>query len=170
MKDDPLHMRPIEYGSLLVNLFGSAAFRALFVLSLIIAIIVGPISFWMLDNAHPYEFDADLSVIIPTEAHGNDQMIVKWKVHYNRTCQGTIRRELFDPHTEVVLAVYDPQPAATEPPAFHDGYLNKTFLLPRKIQTGRVGYRAKLEFSCNPLQRIWPMRYNSPSLFFTVNE
>lgn len=170
MNDDPLHVRPIEYGSLLTNLFGSMAFRALFIISLIVAIIVGPLTYWAFDNRRPYEFIGDESFIIPAEAHGNDQMLVKWKVRFNRLCPGLIRRQLYDPHTGVILAIYDPQPASPEPPPYREGYLNKTFLLPRNIQTGWIGYRSSLEMWCNPLQRIWPLRYDTPSLFFKVNE
>jgi hypothetical protein len=89
-------------------------------------------------------------------------------VRYNRTCAGLIRRQLFDPHTGVILADYDAVPAQAEPPGFTYGYLNKTFLLPRNIQTGWMGYRASLEYWCNPLQRIWPLRYVTPALNFKV--
>lgn len=169
MIEDPLHTRPIEYGSLVTNLFGSAAFRALFIISLLVAITAGPLTYWLLDNQHPYYYIADESVIIPNEAQGNDQMLVKWKVRFNRVCPGLVRRQLFDPRTDVILAVYDPIPAELDPPPFREGFLNKTFLLPKQIQSGRIGYRVALEMWCNPLQRLWPMRYDTPSLFFNVS-
>jgi hypothetical protein len=170
MNTDPLHSHPIEYGNPIVNLFGSAVFRVLFFLSLVTAAVVGPATYWAFDNVMPYDFIADGSVVIPTEARGNDQMLVKWKVRFNRVCPGLIRRQLVDPHTGVVLAVYDPQPTLTDPPGFRTGYLNKTFLLPRNIQTGWIGYRSTLEIWCNPLQRVWPLRATTPTLLFKVNE
>lgn len=164
---DPLHLKPISTDMLLANLFGSLTFRILFAVSMLLAVVLLPVTYWLLDNQRPYTFDAAESYIIPTIANGNDQMIVAWKVRVHRQCEGAVRRELFDPRTQVVLAVYDPQPAHRNS-MLGEGYFNKTFLLPRMIQPGRVGYRARLEYYCNPLQRIWPIRYVTPELFFTV--
>lgn len=168
--EDPMHTTPVEYQSLLANLFGSGAFRALFALSLIFTVATGLLSYWLLDNQHPYEFIAEQSLIIPNEAQGNDQMLVKWKVRFHRTCPGLIRRRLFDPRTEVILAEYDPQQTSPDAPTHSEGYLNKTFLLPKQIQTGWVGYKASLEYWCNPVQRLWPLRYDTPVLFFKVSD
>lgn len=160
---DPMHLKPIERGTLLANLFSSVAFRVFFSLSLLVAMILIPVTYWALDYQRPYMFILEGSRIVPTEANGNDQMIVSWNVRTARECDGSVRRELFDPHTQVVLALYDPQPSPkTSAPA--------TFLLPRQIQPGKIGYRARLEFWCNPLQRIWPIVYYTPDLFFTVRQ
>jgi hypothetical protein len=163
---DPLHLKPIENEAALANLFASVPFRALFFISMVIAVALVPITYWALDNAHPYVLNAEESYILPTHAHGNDQMIVVWKVKTERHCEGIKRRELFDPRTKVILAVYDPVPTIR----YDDIPFGETFLLPRQIQTGRIAYRSRLEFWCNPLQRIWPIKYTSPELYFTVQE
>lgn len=165
---DPLHLKPIRTDTLLANLFSSIVFRVLFFVSVIVTAALVPITYWALDNTRPYIFHASESYIIPTQASGNDQMIVSWKVNVNRQCDGLVRRELFDPRTEVLLTIYDAQPAHATPMPVGAGQFNRTFLLPRQIQTGRVGYRARLEYYCNPLQRIWPIKYTTPDLFFEV--
>lgn len=166
---DTMHLKPIGNETLLANLFSSATFRILFAASLLFATLLVPVTYWALDNQRPYDFyGPPESYIIPNEATGNDQMIVSWKVKANRQCDGSIRRELFDPRTKVVLAVYDPQPIDRHAMPEQDGYFNSVFLLPRMIQTGRIGYRSHREYWCNPLQRIWPLKYTTPDLFFEV--
>lgn len=165
---DPMHLKPIGRDMLLANLFSSVPFRGLFFLSVVIACALIPTTYWALDNQRPYTFFADESYIIPNQATGNDQMIVAWKVRVHRQCGGLIRRELFDPRTQVLLSIYDAQVAHSMSMPIGDGYLNRTFLLPRMIQNGRIGYRARLEYYCNPLQRWFPIKYSTPDLFFEV--
>lgn len=168
---DVQHLHPIPRSVVMSNLFASLTFRVLFAVSVLVGLVLVPITYWAFDNQHPYVFDAEHSVIIPSEAVGNDQMIVSWQVTINRQCPGMIHRELFDPRTKVVLAIYDAQPAyKSEELKPGPGRLNRTFLLPRKMQTGQTGYRAKMEYWCNPLQRIWPIRYITPELLFEVKE
>lgn len=165
---DPMHLKPLTPETLLANLFSSVIFRVLFFVSMLVTAALIPITYWALDNQRPYVFFGDESYIIPTAAQGNDQMIVSWKVRVFRQCDGIVRRELFDPRTQVILSIYDPQPAHKNNMPLGDGQFNKTFLLPKMIQPGRIGYRARLEYSCNPLQRIWPISYVTPELFFEV--
>lgn len=164
---DPLHLKPVANDVALRNLFQSNAFRALFIISLLVGLAATVITYWALDTQHPYDFVASESYVVPYTARGNDQMIVKWRVVAHRTCPGLIRRELIDPKTDVVLAVYDPQIAAPKY-KLEDGYLNKVFMMPRSVQPGMVGYRSHLEYWCNPLQRLWPLRYDTPTLLFEV--
>jgi hypothetical protein len=167
---DPLHLKPIDIDreALLANLFASPTFKVLFFISMVLAVLLMPVTYWALDNQRPYIFDGAESYILPNPATGNDQMIVAWKVKVHRQCEGLIRRELFDPRTQVVLSLYDAQPTHIHTLPLGDQYYNRTFLLPKMIQTGRIGYRSKLEYYCNPLQRIWPIQYTSPELFFEV--
>lgn len=166
---DPLHLKPISREALMANLFSSAAFRGLFFLSVVVTVILIPITFWAVDNTKPYVFYVDESSILPNKAAGNDQMIVRWKIDYVRPCDGLVKREIFDPISQTIVAAYDPQPSYSNSLPLGPGYLNKTFLLPRSTLPGRYGYRARLEYWCNPLQRFWPIRYNTPELYFEVN-
>lgn len=165
---DPMHLKPIGREALLANLFASPTFRVLFFVSMILALVLGPVTYWAFDNQRPYIFDGSESYIIPNEATGNDQMIVAWKVKVVRQCEGLVRRELFDPRTQVILSIYDPQQAQINSMPIGEGYYNRTFLLPKMIQTGKIGYRVRAEYYCNPLQRIWPLKYSTPDLFFEV--
>lgn len=165
---DPLHLKPIGRDTL-ANLFSSATFRVLFFVSCVVTVLLVPVSFWAFDNTKPYIFYSEGSYILPINATGNDQMIVSWKVHVNRHCPGVIRRELFDPRVGgAIIAMYDAEASLDTIESVGDQQINRTFLLPRAMPAGRTAYRAKLEYWCNPLQRLWPTRYTTPSLEFEV--
>lgn len=134
------------------------------------ALLFGCVSFMAADNQPPYEYDAEKSYIVPSKAHDGDQITVMWKLaKINRICPGSNRRILFDPRTRVILASYDPTPAAVSE-SIHEGYLNRTFLLPRgALPEGPIGYRANVCYECNPFQRfIKPLCVATPELFFSV--
>lgn len=136
----------------------------------IMAGLFGWIAYMAADTTPPYEFDAANSYIVPSTAHDGDQITVKWKLSkINRVCLGSNRRVLFDPKTRVILAAYDPTPAAISE-SIVDGYLNRTFLLPRgALPEGQIGYRANVCYECNPLQRYFkPLCISTPELFFRV--
>jgi hypothetical protein len=160
--------RPVDYHLTLQNLWQSWAFRALFFMSVAITFVVSPLVYWSLDTTQPFVYLTKDSDIIPDPAAGGQQVIVRWKVKWNRACPGIVRRQLFDPRTNVVLALYDPAPASLDRPP--GDQLNKTFLLPHQMQNGRIGYRARLEYHCNPLQFVFPLIFSTPDLYFTVED
>ena len=126
------------------------------------------------DTTPPYVFHKEGSSIIPPQGRGGDEMTVQWKVTHNRTCPGTVSRRLVDPVTGVVLATYDPQPAARDGVKLGGDLLVKTFLLPRTLQTGMVGYQAQLSYTCNWLQKRFPdqfgINYTTPMLLFRYDK
>jgi len=121
------------------------------------------------DNQPPYEYDAANSYIVPSIANDGDQLTVRWKIKVNRICPGSNSRVLFDRQTGVVLASYDPTPAAVSA-SIKDGYLNRTFLLPRgALPSGEIGYRATVCYQCNLLQKfVKPLCVTTPELTFRV--
>lgn len=121
------------------------------------------------DNQPPYEYDALNSRVVPSPAHDGDQITVKWKLaKVNRVCPGSNRRVLFDPKTRVILASYDPTPAAISS-NIEDGYLNRTFMLPRGLlPASDIGYRATVCYSCNLLQEFRPLCVSTPELIFRI--
>jgi len=124
--------------------------------------------FMWFDTTPPYEFDASQSRIIPQTAESGMQIRVDWKVKVNRICSGTNTRELFDPISGARLAIYDPVPTASDAALEEDNHLIRTFLLPRRISKGPMGYRAHLQYKCNWLQRFFPLEIDTPDLFFEL--
>lgn len=127
-------------------------------------------AFMVADTDPPYEYDVASSYIVPSKAHDGDQITVKWKLaKINRICPGSNRRILFDPKTHVILASYDPTPAAVSE-SIQDGYLNRTFLLPQGVlPQGKIGYRANVCYECNLFQKIFkPLCIATPNLFFII--
>jgi hypothetical protein len=128
------------------------------------------VAFMVADTTPPYEYDIERSFIVPSRAHDGDQITVRWALaKVNRICPGSNRRVLFDPKTHVILASYDPTPAAVSE-SIQNGYLNRTFLLPRGVlPSGKVGYRANVCYECNLFQKfIKPLCVATPNLFFQV--
>ena len=124
--------------------------------------------FMWFDTTPPYEFDVSESSIIPSRAEPGMQIRVDWKVKVNRICKGTNTRELFDPITKTRMAIYDPVLTASDSALEGDNHLIRTFLLPRRISPGPIGYRAHLLYKCNWLQNFFPIELDTPDLFFEL--
>lgn len=133
------------------------------------AFLAGSVAFMAFDNAPPYEYDEANSYVVPSPANDGDQITVKWKLmKVNRICPGSAQRVLFDPKTKIVLANYDKTPAATSD-SVKDGYLNRTFALPRGLPSGPIAYRANVCYGCNLFQEfIKPLCVATPNLIFSV--
>jgi hypothetical protein len=149
-------------------LWHSRSFRFLFALAVTAMVVLSVTTYMLFDNTPPYVFIPEESRIVPSQASGGDFVTVKWKVHVNRACKGNLRRILFDPKTKVFLATYDNEAVAVAVGQLQNGYLNKTFLLPRVIQKGPIGYRAELHYRCNVLQNFFPLNITTPDLFFEI--
>jgi len=155
------------------ELWGFKSFRARVFFAIIPTAIAFVFGLLATDRVRPYDYIPEGSFIVPTSGKGGDQVTVHWHVRQNRTkpCPGIVERLLIDPSTDVVLATYDPVLATPMPPV--KGYLNVTFAMPRNMQAGVVGYRAKMTYTCNWLQAVFPtmaIKYSTPTLLFTVVE
>lgn len=141
----------------------------LFFIAAITSSIMGWFAFMAADNQPPYEYDLTASYIVPSVADEGSQITVKWKLaKINRVCPGSNQRTLFDPKTRVILASYDPTPAAIAD-SIKVGYLNRTFLLPSSLPSGEIGYRAKVCYECNLFQKfIRPLCVTTPELTFRI--
>lgn len=140
-------------------------------IGLILAVTLGSIGYMAADNQPPYEYDLEKSYIIPSLANDGDQITVLWKIKkINRICTGMTHRMLFDPKTDVILASYDPVPAALRS-STKDGYLRRTFMLPRgALPSGEIGYRATVCYECNAFQKlVRPLCITTPDLTFRLN-
>lgn len=132
--------------------------------------LLGWVAFMMADNTPPYVYDAERSYIKPSVVDDGDQVTVMWSIKkVNRICPGASVRTLFDPKTKVILASYDPSPAAISS-SLVNGYLNRTFQLPRSLlPPGPIGYRATVCYECNLFQKLAkPLCVTTPDLFFEV--
>lgn len=127
--------------------------------------------FWTLgyliaDNTPPYIYFADESYVKPSVTQKGHQVEVYWKLKVNRICPGHIIRSIVDEKTGVKFS-YDPYPAISAI-KIGDDHLSRTFLLPEGISPGKKIYRANAEYVCNPLQRFWPLKVQTPDLQFEI--
>ncbi len=155
------------------ELWGFESFRARVFFAIVPTLFAFVFGLLATDHVRPYDYISTGSYIEPASGKGGEQVIVHWRVVQNRVkqCPGLVERFLIDPVTDVVLAAYDPVLATPSPPV--NGFLNVTFAMPRNMQAGVVGYRAKLIYTCNWLQGVFPafaIRYSTPTLLFTVIE
>lgn len=131
--------------------------------------ITAAVVFMWFDTTPPYVFDVSQSYIVPNRAEEGMQIRVVWKVKkLNRFCPGTNTRVLFDPVTKARIAIYDPVAVASPYELDDNTELIRTFLLPRQMETGKVGYRASQAYNCNWLQHFFPLIVVTPDLFFEV--
>jgi len=137
-------------------------------LGVVLMLVTAVLVYMWFDTTPPYVFDASGSEIIPKKVEAGMQIRVDWKVKFNRICTGTNIRELFDPVTNARLAVYDPVPTASSAALERGNHLIRTFLLPRRLPPGPVGYRAHLVYKCNWLQNFFPIEMDTPDLFFEL--
>jgi len=161
----------IHLMSELKELWAVKSFRARIFLAILptsIALVVGHFA---TDRQRPYDFHAEESFVIPPKGREGQEMTINWRVTHHRTCPGTVERQLVDPNTGVIVAAYDPAPADTN--GGQDGWLRKTFRVPRDIQAGNIAYQSKLTYQCNWLQKFVPalaIRYLTPRIVFTVEK
>jgi hypothetical protein len=144
--------------------------KLLWALGVVVSSLFGWVAYMAADIQPPYVYDAAGSYIVPAIADDGDQITVKWKLkQVNRICPGSNRRYLFEKKTGIILASYDPMPAAADA-AIKDGYLNRTFLLPRGLlPSGEIGYRATVCYECNPLQKfVKPLCLTTPDISFWI--
>lgn len=146
-----------------------SVFKVQLCISIVLSVIAASVAFMFFDTDPPYNYDASRSYIEPDHADGGDTVTSNWKVTMNRWCPGTMQRQLFDPRTGAIVSTYDTIPMAHHSIIDKDGYLRRNFILPRAISKGRTGYRVNVCFSCNPLQRLYPVCYKTPDLFFMVD-
>lgn len=158
----------------LKELWSFRSFRARIILAIFPTLIALIFSHFAADRQRPYDFHVDGSFILPPAAEGGDQITVHWKVTRHRQCEGIVERQLVDPRTDVIIASYDPAPAAVNGVPVGSDVLRKEFTLPLNLQKGEMAYQAKLTYTCNWLQKIFPnalgIKYVTPPLKFTVKE
>lgn len=132
-------------------------------------ILLGSFVFMAFDNTPPYLYDVDKSYVVPSPAREGDQITVKWRIkEIRQICPGSVQRLLIDTKTGIIVAAYDPTPAATSE-SIQDGYLNRTFALPRSLPTGKLAYRANVCYQCNAFQKlIKPLCTSTPTLYFEL--
>lgn len=140
--------------------------------TIILGFIAAALGAWLavmlLDGIDPYEYDTDYSKVLPNPAKMGDTVTVEWKIKVNRICPGTTSRVLRDAKTNVVVAVYDEVPIATNI-GYGDTKVIRTFPLPTGL-TGEVKYRSTLCFKCNFVQKFIPLCMQTPELPFRITD
>ncbi len=153
------------------ELWGFRSFRARIFLAIFPTTIALVVGHFATDRQHPYDFFVEESYVEPPTGSRGQEMTINWKVKEHRVCPGIVERQLVDPKTDVLIAVYDPAPTDTR--GAEDGWLRKTFRVPKDIQAGTLAYQAKLTYHCNWLQKLMPaiaIRYTIPRLTFYVEK
>lgn len=139
------------------------------------------IAFMLLDNVPPYVWDVEKSYALPSPAIDGGRVTVFWKIKtVNRICPASSQRTFRDastrdldkdgnriPYSGDLVATYDATPAASSVRSTDDRIV-RTFVLPRGLPT-TVDYSSHVCFSCNPLQKIWPLCLDTPELTFEVS-
>jgi hypothetical protein len=127
-------------------------------------LLVGLPMFWALDNSPPYSYDA--GEVVPDPAPDGAQVSVHWRLEIHRICPGIIQRQIVDARDEIHN--YDPVLAASPEDVSPEFWA--TFKLPLGLPAGPARYRVHASYSCNPLQRWWPLHVTTPEIRFTLGD
>lgn len=129
--------------------------------------IIAPVTYMALDNTPPYEYALGDSYVLPSKTPTGTQLLVHWHfAKVNRFCPGFTTRIIVDQKSGAKIE-YESTPVSRD---VENNHLDRTFFLPPMMNPGPKIYRVKLEFYCNPLQRIWPLRLQTPDLPFEVTD
>lgn len=140
--------------------------RAQWIIGAVLALLLGGVAYMAADNQPPYDYIIEQSYVRPNPAHPGRQITVHWELKINRICPGVIVRTIVDAKTKARVS-YDPALALVTVRA-GDTSLERTFFLPEEMLPGPKLYRANAEYICNPLNRIWPLKVQTPDLYFEV--
>lgn len=143
-----------------------AKLKRYWIIGFFVALVCGQFAYLAADNQPPYSYIVDKSYIKPNPAHPGRQIIVHWEFKINRLCPGIVIRTIADAITGASIS-YDPAPVFNQV-KFGDTSLERTFFLPEGMLPGKKLYRAHAEYVCNPLQRIWPLKVQTPDIAFEV--
>lgn len=140
--------------------------RPFWIIGINLACVSGWLAYMAADNVPPYNYIVERSYVKPNPAPSGRQVTVHWEFKINRLCPGAVGRTIVDAKSGARVS-YDPTPAlSTVRPG--DTSLERTFFLPEEMPPGPKLYRANAEYACNPLQRIWPLKVQTPDLPFEV--
>lgn len=148
-------------------------FRMLVATSAIVSLfVIAPVVYMLADNQQPYVYDAERSYAEVHVYSAKDAM--KLHVHWqlktiNRVCPGYSVRVIADrrsgAHTN-----FDHLPLRDSIDLNEGGAFDRVFSLPSGITPGPKWYYTELYYSCNPLQRIYPLVGTTPRLGFEITE
>lgn len=122
-----------------------------------IALAAATLLILLVDRREPVVIDS-ISVVPEKVVAGEDAQIVI-KMDVKRGCWGEITRTLVSERPGSPVQVYD-RAALT----FQSGKseVTRTLHVPTGFSHGPAIYRSEVDFVCNPLQNIWPIKVQAP--------
>ena len=136
-------------------------------------LFIGPVVYMSLDNSPPYTFHK--GELIPNPATSGQTVDVIWEYEVHRFCSGIVYRRIIGPigSGAAIVHNYDPTVAVINPRIAQQSGPNKlvvTFSLPPSTSPGEFIYSATIEYNCNPLQAIFPLKVQLPQVPFGVRD
>jgi hypothetical protein len=130
------------------------------------AMLSGLFAYWALDSSPPVENMTGKVVSAEVAPDGSARLVVEWMAIRRRLCHGNSVRWIIDGYITPLPDIQYPPPQVGEigqvirwrvpitvPKDFHD-----------------VGvYRVHVEYTCNPLQRIFPIVIDPPDVPFAID-
>lgn len=126
---------------------------------------IGTVLFWFFDDASPVIVH-EARAVNPFVAPG-DLLVIEWTATFNRDCPGVSRRRLRDGFF-IDMPDYDlrgrpPGAKLGEPYTWRN-----SVTLPNIMPAGAWSFESKPQFSCNPIQRVFPIEPVVPLVEFIV--
>jgi hypothetical protein len=136
---------------------------------LIVAVLVNFVLGYWASQRQPPRVIVNSSVSPDSMKPGQEIRLTFDVVVTNVGCRGVIERRIVDSNGIVTVyearrAVFDDLPIGT-----HKKVVSPTVrVLPLTIAAGPARTSADFQFYCNLLHELWPIRYRSPDVYFTI--
>jgi len=140
---------------------------------IIASFVIASFTYMFFDNVPPYEFKAGR--IEPDPAKSGQRVNIIWQLGIRRICPGTVYRKVAGPITSSnasVVYFYDPIPAVISESTVKDMKDNElviTFQIPDVSFPGTYHYSARIDYRCNWLQRVFPLKVDLPIIPFYIS-
>jgi len=129
----------------------------------VVVFCFGALGFWTADRKPPVEVLA--TDLITKEVAPGGELLVKRTVSRDRQCATKVDRIFVD--SQGFRYVLDNQSFSIFGPLGTDSYVTST-PVPMQMAKGPAKYYAAVEYNCNPVQAVWPIRRSSVPIDFIV--
>ena len=141
-----------------------AAGRCVSVVSFLVVVYVfGALGFWTADRKPPVEVLA--SEVVNKEVAPGEDLLVKRTVFRERQCATEVDRVFID--SQGFRFVLADQTFAVFGPLGTDSFTTVT-PVPTQMAPGPARYYTAVQYRCNPVQEVWPVRAASKPVEFVV--
>lgn len=132
-----------------------------------LALAIGWIAWLWLDRSPPLEFAG--GIVSPDPIRAGNWVQIIWRLRWKRACNRIEIKQTLVSATGLIHAL-ETIDATAEKPTEDFISIGRAIHIPWVMSAGIAEYRVTVLCVCNPLQELWPLAVQAPSLRFNVIE